>query len=311
MEDIGRPPGLAMPALEVRDLRLVLALAAAGSTARATQTLHLTQPAISRALVALEERLETQLFERVTRGLEPTAAGRRLLEGAERLLLELRDLEQHVCSPVPEAMRLRVVCECYTAYHWLPSVLAKLRESLPNFDVDLVVEHTLTPVVALEAGDIDAALLTTATVPRGLLERPLFSDEVVFVMSTKHPLASRKALTPDDVRETTLLSSRVPVEEAHWFMSKVFGRARPKLHFQRLPLTEAILDVARAGMGVAVLSEWIAAPHLGRGDLVVKRMASGPLRRPWRIAYRRESEPAALRLAALLENAAPRIRAVG
>jgi LysR family transcriptional regulator, regulator for metE and metH len=311
MEDIASPAALPLPALEVRDLRLVLALAAAGSTARAASTLHLTQPAISRALVSLEERLETRLFERITRGLEPTAAGRRLLEGAERMLLELVDLEQHVRSPVLEAMPLRVVCECYTAYHWLPSVLANWRATLPNFEVDLVVEHTLTPIAALEAGEIDVALLTTAAVPRGLKERPLFSDEVVFVMSTKHPLASHKTLTPSDIRETTLLSSRVPVEEAHWFMTKLFGRARPKLHFQRLPLTEAILDVARAGMGIAVLSEWIAAPHLGRGDLIVKRLASGPLRRPWRIAYRREAEAAALRLSALLENAAPRIRAAG
>lgn len=299
------------PALEVRDLRLVLALATAGSTARAAPALHLTQPAISRALVSLEERLKTKLFERVTRGLEPTAAGRRLLEGAERVLLELSDLEQHVRSPSSAAMRLRIVCECYTAYHWLPSVLTKLRETLPSFEVELMVEHTLAPVPALEAGEIDAALLTTAAVPRGLLERALFSDEIVFVMSAQHPLAKRKSLTPQDLRENTLLTSRVPIEESHWFVNKVFGRARPKLHFQILPLTEAILDVARAGMGIAVLSEWMAGPHLQRGELIVKRMAAGPLRRPWRIAYRRESEAAAVRLSSLLQNAPPRIRVAG
>jgi LysR family transcriptional regulator for metE and metH len=299
------------PALEVRDLRLVLALAAAGSTARAAATLHLTQPAISRSLLSLEDRIGVRLFERVSRGLEPTAAGKRLVAGAERMLLELIDLERHVRSPRPEAMRLRVVCECYTAYHWLPSVLTKLRASLPDFDVALMVEHTLTPIEALEAGDIDAALLTTAAVPRGLSERPLFSDEVVFVMSPSHPLARRKTLTPTDLRENTLLSSRVPSEEQHWFMNKVFGRARPKLRFEVLPLTEAILDVARAGMGIAVLSEWIAGPHLGKGDLIAKRIDVGPLRRPWRLAYRREVEPAALRLATVLETAPPRIRVAG
>ncbi|HET6333137.1 MAG TPA: LysR family transcriptional regulator [Polyangiales bacterium] len=298
------------PALEVRDLRLVLALATAGSTARAAPALHLTQPAISRALVSLEQRLKTKLFERVTRGLEPTAAGRRLLEGAERMLLELSDLEEHVRSP-SAAARLRIVCECYTAYHWLPSVLTKLRETLPSFEVELMVEHTLAPVPALEAGEIDAALLTTAAVPRGLLEHALFSDEIVFVMSAQHPLAKRKSLTPQDLRENTLLTSRVPIEESHWFINKVFGRARPKLHFQILPLTEAILDVARAGMGIAILSEWMAGPHLHRGELILKRMAAGPLRRPWRIAYRRESEAAALRLSSLLQNAPPRIRVAG
>jgi LysR family transcriptional regulator for metE and metH len=305
VKDIGQLPA---PALEVRDLRLVLALAAAGSTARAAPVLHLTQPAISRALVSLEERLDTPLFERMARGLKPTSACERLLEGAKRLLAELQDLERTVRTPAG-AVCLRVVCECYTAYHWLPTVLGDLCADLPDFDVELAVEHTQAPVEALESGQIDVALLTTAEVPRGLIERPLFSDEVVFVMSPKHPLASRKALSLADVRETTLLSTNTPPAEAAWFMRALFGRARPKLRFKRLPLTEAILDVARAGLGVAVLSEWIALPHLGKGDLIVKRVASGPLRRPWRFAYRREAEAAALRLCALLQNAPPRIRA--
>jgi LysR family transcriptional regulator for metE and metH len=305
MPNIGQLPA---PALEVRDLRLVLALAAAGSTARAASTLHLTQPAISRALVSLEERIGTALFERVARGLKLTTAGERLLEGAQRLLTELSELERSVRTPAAE-VRLRVVCECYTAYHWLPSVLSTL-SSLPNFDVELAVEHTSAPVEALESGAIDVALLTTAAVPRGLIERPLFSDEIVFVLSPKHPLASKKALSLADLRDTTLLSTNTPPAEAAWFMRTLFGRAKPKLRFKRLPLTEAILDVARAGLGVAILSEWIAGPHLGRGDLIVKRTASGPLQRPWRLAYRREAEAAALRLCAILQNAPPRIRAV-
>ncbi|MET0388531.1 MAG: LysR family transcriptional regulator, partial [Polyangiales bacterium] len=67
------------PKLEVRDLQLALALAAAGSTARAATRLHLTQPAVSRALLALEDKLATPLFERRKPGLVATAAGERLL----------------------------------------------------------------------------------------------------------------------------------------------------------------------------------------------------------------------------------------
>lgn len=77
----------------------------------------------------------------------------------------------------------------------------------------------------------------------------------------------------------------------------------------RLPLTEAIVHAARAGMGIAVLSEWMAKAYLGTGDLVVKRLATGPLRRPWRIAYRTEVEDAARRLTSTLVGAAPRLTA--
>ncbi|ATB41618.1 LysR family transcriptional regulator [Cystobacter fuscus] len=304
MNDIAPPPS---PRLDVRDLRVVLALASAGTTAQAASVLHLTQPAVSRALLAAEDKLGTRLFDRTPRGLVPTAAGQRLVTGATRLLVEMGDLEHLVLAPVAPPMRIRLVCECYTVYHWLPSTLMRLRKSLPELEVALAVEHTLAPVAALEAGEIDVALVTTSVVPRGRLkEHQIFSDEVVFIMSASHPLAARKTLTPADIRENTLLIGQVASAESHWFMASVFGRARPRLRFERLPLTEAILDVARAGMGIAVLSEWIAHPHLGKGELVAKRLAAGPLRRPWRLAWRRELNDAALRLLSALEAAAPR-----
>ncbi|RKH53541.1 LysR family transcriptional regulator [Corallococcus sp. AB049A] len=309
MDDIAPPPS---PRLDVRDLRVVLALASAGTTARAAAALHLTQPAVSRALLAAEDRLGTRLFDRTPRGLVPTPAGQELVSGATRLLLELGDLEHRVRAPVAPSIRMRLVCECYTAYHWLPSALVTLRKSLPGIHLSLAVEHTQEPVPALVAGELDVALLTTSSVPRAGIEcRPLFSDEIIFVMAASHPLASRKALTRDDLREHTLLTGQTPAAESHWFMAQVFGRERPRLRIERLPLTEAILDVARAGLGIAVLSEWITTPHLGKGDLVVKRLASGPLRRPWRMAWRNEVQDAALRLHAALESSVPRGLAVG
>lgn len=305
-------PSLPSPRLDIRDLRVVLALASAGTTAQAASVLHLTQPAVSRALLAAEDKLGTRLFERTPRGLVPTSAGERLIDGATRLLVELGDLEHRVSTPLAAPMRLRLVCECYTAYHWLPSALANLRKSLPAFEVSLALDHTQAPVPALEAGDIDVALVTSATVPRGTLEeRQIFSDEVVFIVSASHPLASRKTITREDLCEYPLLTSVVPTSESHWFVTRVFGRMRPQLRYEKIPLTEAIIDVARAGLGIAVLSEWVASPHLGKGDLVTKRLASGPLLRPWRMAWRREVDEAARRLLAALEATAPRGLMVG
>jgi LysR family transcriptional regulator, regulator for metE and metH len=304
MANIAAPPD---PALETRDLRLVLALANAGTTAQAAALLHLTQSAVSRALLAVEEKLQTKLFERTPRGLVPTAAGHQLLTGAARLLAELSDLADYVRAPVDAPTRLRIVCECYTAYHWLPSALTILRKTLPAFDVTIEIDHTSNPVAALSSGELDAALLTSATVPRGTLqERPLFSDEIVFAVARGHRLAAQKTLTRADLLANPLLTGQTPAAESAWFMQQVFGRARPKLQLERLPLTEAILDMTRAGMGIAVMSSWIFSPHLASSELVAKRLDTGALLRPWRLAYRREVSDAAQRLLAVLQTAAPR-----
>ncbi len=299
------PP--ARPDLDVRDLQVVLALASAGTTAGASASLHVTQSAVSRALLLAEEKVGVRLFERTPRGLAPTLHGERLIQGAGAVLAALADLEQAVRAPVRPPARIRVVCECYTAYRWIPSALARLRERLPGLEVTIGVEHTADPVAALAAGEVDVALLTTSPITRGLRERPLFADEIVFVVAPSHPLASRPAVTARDLRETPIITSNTPPAEAEWFLGRVFGKRRPRLQFLRLPLTEAIVDAARAGMGVAVLSEWIASAYLGHGDLVAKRFADDPLRRPWRIAFRPETADAATRLAGALEGTAPRV----
>jgi LysR family transcriptional regulator for metE and metH len=299
------------PRLSLRDLELALALGTARSTAGAAASLHITQSAVSRALTQAESRLGVELFERSARGLTPTRAGQALIDGAPGVLQQLYELEQRAATPAIEATHVRLVCECYTAYRWLPSAMAELRQRMPDLNVDVATDHTHDPVTALLHGKIDVALLTTAEVPkaRGLVEQALFSDEVVFVLSARHPLAKARHLTRENLCDEPLITGNTPPAEARWFAAKVFGRHVPKLHFLHLPLAEAIMDATRAGMGIAVLSEWIASGYLAAGDLIVKRLAKGPLRRPWRVAYRREAQATAERLRGALQSSVPKLRA--
>jgi LysR family transcriptional regulator for metE and metH len=307
MNDIALP---APSRLETRDLRLIVALATTRTTAGAAKTLHLTQPAVSRALLGLEQRLDVALFERTPRGLEPTQAGRTLLASAPRLLQELNVLEAQLRGETIPQQRLRLVCECYTAYHWMPSVLQALKASLPGIDLSIALEYTGDPIAALRAGELDVALITEAPTPRSrrVGEKSLFFDEVVLIMSASHRLAARPSLTRDDLQDETLFAAHVPTCDAQWFpkatlMGKRGARA---LRFQEVPLTEAIVDFARAGLGIGVLSEWVAEPHLQRREVVARRLASGPILRPWRLVWRKEVEEAALQLFAALEKARPR-----
>ena len=296
------------PELEVRDLELVLMLAEAKSTVRAATRLHRTQSAVSRGLLNVEDKLGVALFERTAKGLNPTSAGASLIAGAGGLLAQLVELEQRVKDPHEPAPRVRVVCECYTAYRWLPSALADLRRGAQHLQVELAFEHTAHPVAALQDGDTDVALLTTGQVRAPLRELPLFTDEIVFVVARDHPLADRPHLAAADlVAHTIISSSQTPEPELRWFGAAVFGARKPALTTLRLPLTEAIVDAARAGLGIAVLSEWIASSYLDH-TLVAKRLKK-PLLRPWRIAFRPEAAARARQLAAALAGIAPRLYA--
>jgi len=275
---------------------------------RATSRLHLTQSAISRGLLGVEERLGVPLFEQTSKGLSPTPAGEQLIEGAGAVLAQLVELERRTKTLQERAIKVRVVCECYTAYRWLPSALASLKRGSTGLDVEIAFEHTAHPVAALQAGDIDIALLTTGRVRAPVRELPLFADEIVFVVAVDHPLAERSHVTAADLRAFPIISSTsTPEPEQRWFGAAVFGARRPTLDRLVFPLTEAIVDAARAGMGIAVLSEWIASPYLDR-TIVAKRMKK-PLQRPWRIAFRPDAADRARQLAAALGGLAPRLYA--
>ena len=306
MTSIGRAKAI----LDVGDLELVLAIAQSGSTVRASAALHLTQSAVSRGLLAVEDKLGTKLFDRQARGVALTAAGRRFVSGAGGVLSQLVELEQHVRTGTAGDVPLRVVCECYTAYRWLPSTLAALQPAT-GLEITVAIDHTKAPVEALLAGDVDVALLTTAKVGPSLVEEPLFSDEIVFVVSSKHPLAGRAAIGVEDLKAYPMISSTAtPEPESQWFMRQVFGRATPRLEQLQFPLTEAVIDATRAGLGIAAMSEWVARPYVSGGDVVAKPFRGKRLHRPWRLAYRREVAASARRLATALVGAPPRLFAV-
>src|SRR3954466_11146155 len=145
--------------LETRHLRLIEAVSQDGSLTKAGLRLHLTQSALSHQLLELEGRLRVSLFHRLGKRMVPTIAGLRLLEAANQAMPHLRSAEddlQRLASGRHAVLRLST--ECYTCYHWLPSVLAPFNERFPWVEVRIVAEATNHPVAALLKGTIDLAI---------------------------------------------------------------------------------------------------------------------------------------------------------
>ena len=266
--------------LEVRHLRLVQAVAREGSMTRAANLLHLTQPALSHQLTALEQRLRANLFQRTARGMILTDTGSRLLQSAELVLEELDRVRQEFEGAAPKPLSLRLSTECYTCYHWLPPRIRRFQESFPNVDVQVVVEATRQPLEALLARQIDVAIVTEAPVRRDVRTRKLFDDELIAIVSPLHRLAARSRLQARDFAGETLITYSVPPDQLT-IMQEVLAPARvaPK-RICPVELTEAIVEMVKANLGIAVLARWAVAPYLGKGLRGLRVTAAG-LRRKW------------------------------
>jgi LysR family transcriptional regulator, regulator for metE and metH len=278
--------------LEIRHLRLVAAVAEHGSLTRAGRELHLTQSALSHQLLDLEGRLRTQLFLRMGKRMVPTVAGLRLLEAARQTLPTLVATEESLrrLASGREAV-LRLSTECYTCYHWLPGALERFREQFPRVEVQVVAEVTRAPLPALLDGRIDLAIVYSAERDERLEYRPLFADELCVIMRPDHRLAGRAYVRAEDFTTENVVMYAMNERESTLFQVVLNPAGVRPARVTSIQITEGILELVKAGHGIAVLARWAVAPHLESGALKAVRLTRDGYHRQWAAALVRQPDP--------------------
>jgi len=276
--------------LEVRHLRLVRAIAEEGGPTRAAARLHLTQSAVSHQLAELEGRLGVALFTRVRRQLKLTPAGTRLVEAARELLADLGRIERELQTAGARKREvLRIATECFTSYHWLPAVIATLADEVPHVEVRIASEATREPLSALLRGTIELALVSSPVRDRELVATPLFDDEWTVIMAPSHPIAAGPFVTAAELGAQTLFAHDAPRSDVERLreLLKVERAAMPKT--VHVPFTDALVELVKAGLGVAVVSRWATAPWEARGEIVARRFTRAGFTETWSAVYRHDA----------------------
>lgn len=154
------------------DLRLVLALARAGSLTAAARSLGVVHSTAFRRLEALEQRLGVRLFERLPAGAyAPTAAGQRMAAAAERVEGETQALDRDLLgADLRLSGRLRVTCSESVAYALLTPAIAAFRQAHPGVVLDLVIDNR---ALSLSRREADVALRAARPREPGLYGRKL------------------------------------------------------------------------------------------------------------------------------------------
>jgi LysR family transcriptional regulator, regulator for metE and metH len=281
------------PTLEVRHLSLVNEIASTGSVTRAAERLHLTQSALSHQLRDIESRLGLQLFLRLGKRMALTPPGERVLGAAKRILDEIGRTEEDLKLMSQHGKGvLRLCTQCNTGYHWLPPLLQSFHRKFPGVDVQIMVNATDRPIEALLDGQIDLAVVTSEVDDKRLATTPLFEDEFVAVVSPSHPFAKRAYIEPQDFADEHLIVYRA--ERGHNFIfSRVLGPSGVEpARISQVPLTEAILELVKAGLGISVMARWAIEPAIKTSAVRAVRITRRGVYRPWTaVALRDRVEP--------------------
>ena len=266
--------------LELRDLRMVVAIADAGTLTGAARTLRVSQPALSLRLRQLESRAGAALYHRGGRALRPTRTGALLLEHARTVLEAVAELERRLDDATArDAGRLRISTECYTTYRWLPRIVSSVRAQSAEPQIVIVAEATSDPMRALREERLDLAIVTEHGDPSGFAVWPLFEDELYAVMSARDPLAGRRTLSaPDLAGRTLVLYTGDDHPILRLFLTPAGVAAPPIVQVQ---LTEAIVELVRAGQGITCLAGWAFEALGDTRDLVRVRLGRHGVKRTW------------------------------
>jgi LysR family transcriptional regulator for metE and metH len=277
--------------LELRDLRLIAAIDECGGVTKASAALNLTQSALSHQLADLERRLGVAVFARQGKRMVLTPAGERLRDAARPILGSVAAVEaetRNVATQKEEVLRLST--ECYTCYHWLPAVMTEFRRKYPKVEPRIVAGATKRVVPALLKGMIDVAIVSDPVRDRRIQLTPLFRDELVVIVAPTHPWANRRSVEPRDFADEHVFTYASRSESTLFQKVLIPAGVTPREH-SSVELTEAMVEMVKGGLGVALLARWAAAPHLRAGTLRAVRVTEAGLPREWSAATLRYKTP--------------------
>ncbi|CAN5728179.1 LysR family transcriptional regulator [soil metagenome] len=242
--------------LTLRELRVLRALVATGTTTAAAEHLGMSQPAVSRAVAQLEERLGRVLFRRDGGRLAPTGEALDIDAELDPLFAALERIENAAERMPDTSVPLTIAAPPTIAHRFLPGPVADLARQYPEQTILVDVLSSDVLVTQVAEGRVDIALSDAEPHHAGVRVEAFRASRVVCLMPRDHPLAARDSVTPADldgaayVAQTRRHSARAATDRA-----LAAARARPRLTIETATVVSAA-ELVREGLGVALINSF-------------------------------------------------------
>jgi DNA-binding transcriptional LysR family regulator len=254
------------------------------SFSHAARAKRVTQSAMSHLIKNLEEELGVQLLRRQGREITPTATGKILYDHAKKILEDYVRLRDDL-STSQRAIRglLCVGASRIPSGHLLPQVLYNFTKAHPDIQIDLVVSNTGSIVQSLRDGRIDVGIVEGDLSEKNEIHAEVIAeDEVVIISPEDHILAKKKAVTARELAEQTFILPE-PGSGTRELIDDFFRRMGMETKKIKVRMTldspELIVEMARAGLGLAFVSKWSVFAAVRDGTVKMLRVPGQKMKR--------------------------------
>ncbi len=272
--------------VDLRKLEALVAVVETGSFSRAAEKIHLTQPTISGHIKALEEYFGLRLFDRHTRSVNPTRAGRLLYDYAKKLLLLYRELEREMAYFKGEKVgKLDLGGSTIPGQYILPQLIADFRKAYPGISVFLKVGDTKEIIEKVREGELEIGMVGAQEEDPELVFEACCEDEIVLIAAAQNRF-SRVSL--EELPELPLIA-REP-GSGTW-RTALKALEEKGLSPQKLTLvaemgsTEAVKQAVKAGLGLAFVSRKAVEEELSRHEIQILPLKGLRIRRHFFLVY--------------------------
>ena len=278
-----------MAFLEVKHLRMLRMIAKTENLTRAAEKLCVSQSALSQQLKDIEGKLEVALFKRTGRRMLLSRVGRRLLGRADRILDELDSAESEIFQEVNgHAGEIKIGARCMFCYQLLTATIKRFRQRYPK--INLLIGNCPNPEEDLINGVFDLVISAMPVEDNRFAADKLFSDQLLCVMSSDHPLAGKRCLELDDFRGLDVISL-VEKSQNPLYQNSLRPAGIESGRYMTVSYPEAIVEFIKAGLGVSLLPRWFMLPYGDCEELYMCPFTSTGLVLTWQAVYLEKENP--------------------
>ena len=297
-------PRIALPDFSARQLEAVLALAEYGSFVAAAARLRLSQPALTRSIQRLESELGVRLFERSTRRVQITAAGREFAAVAERMLNDLGITVRSVREVAEERRGLVVMSSVMSvAGGLLPGIVASYRADRPGVEIHVREGVHAAVLEDVRSGVADFGIGYVDELPDFAAGTALSRETFCVVMPARHRLAARRGLSLAELRDEPMVGLPTEARTRRTLDAAAATAGVPLRQAVVVSQFATLMALVGAGVGIAIVPKGTTLGPLARGLRSVPLVEPKLSRRLGLIALReREPTPAASGFVALLRR---------
>ncbi|MEJ2142327.1 MAG: LysR family transcriptional regulator [Gammaproteobacteria bacterium] len=275
-----------MQKLTLRQLEILSAVARCGSFSRASNELHLSQPAVSMQIKQLESVLSLPLFEHMGKHIHLTEAGRDTLRTASIIERELANLDHSLADLQGLKGGTLTVSAASTASVFTARLMALFRALHPDVRISLNVVNRETLLRHLTENSVDLAIMGQPPEGYDLSAQPFMDNPLVVIAATSHSLSGVPDIALEQLLEESLIGreqgsgTRSALEKFLAEHGYTFNVA------MEMNKNEAIKQAVEAGLGLGVVSLHTVQAELASGQLCVLDVQGFPLKRQWYMVQR-------------------------